>query len=210
MDHNPNTDFPSQWWSPSSLSIVCMYVMTIFSQRPLRGFSGALKGCSESFQNNCYFSSLSNKYVLMSCFEMLLFPAIWTCVFAGKLYPRHRSRLQLRIRASAWMSTGSEGRRGKISRRIANFDVPRLLKPEHRVPAEIKALFDECTLQREAESWIWFFVLLEASGDDLESVPPPVQTLEWGIRSRRRAAAFRIRWTRSVWTTEMPDNTELR
>ena len=35
-----------------------------------------LKGCSESFLNNCYFSSLSNRNVLISCFKMLLFPAI--------------------------------------------------------------------------------------------------------------------------------------
>ena len=42
----------------------------------------------------------------------------------------------------------------------------------------MKALFDGCTLQREAESRIWFFVLLEASGDDLESVTPPVRTLK--------------------------------
>ena len=64
-----------------------MYVFNIFLvSAPLRGFSGALKGCSESVPNNCYFSSLSNRYVLISCFEMLLFAAIWTRVVAGKLF----------------------------------------------------------------------------------------------------------------------------
>ena len=69
---------------------VCMYVFVciqhLFSQRPWRGFSGALKGCSESVPNNSYFLSLSNRYVLISCFEMLLFAAIWTRVAAGRLF----------------------------------------------------------------------------------------------------------------------------
>ena len=54
-----------------------VYVFNIYLvSAPLRGFSGALKGCSESVPNNSYFLSLSNRYVLISCFEMLLFAAI--------------------------------------------------------------------------------------------------------------------------------------
>ena len=50
-----------------------MYVINIFSvSAPLRGFSGALKGSSESVPKNCYFLSLSNREVLMSCLELLL------------------------------------------------------------------------------------------------------------------------------------------
>ena len=64
-----------------------MYVFNIYLvSAPLRGFSGALKGCSESVPNNSYLLSLSNRYVLISCFEMLLFAAIWTRVAAGRLF----------------------------------------------------------------------------------------------------------------------------
>ena len=56
---------------------ICMYVFNIYLvSAPSRGFSGALKGCSESVPNNSYLLSLSNRYVLISCFDMLLFAAI--------------------------------------------------------------------------------------------------------------------------------------
>ena len=53
------------------------------------------------------------------------------------------------------MTTGSEGQWGSIDRQIANFDVPRLLKPERRVPADMKALFDGCTLKPEAKPGLY-------------------------------------------------------
>ena len=49
---------------------VCMYLAFFLVSAPLKGFSGALKGCSESVLNNSYFLSLSNRSVLISCFEM--------------------------------------------------------------------------------------------------------------------------------------------
>ena len=62
---------PMFWWEP-------------------RLIVGARKGCSESVPNNSYLLSLSNRYVLISCFEMLLFYlkacSCWQTV------PRHRSR----------------------------------------------------------------------------------------------------------------------
>ena len=66
---------------------VCMYVYNIYLvSAPLRGFSVALKGCPESVPNNSYFLSLSNRYVSISCFEKLLFAAIWTSVAAGRMF----------------------------------------------------------------------------------------------------------------------------
>ena len=57
-----------------------MYVINIFL------VSAPLKGCFKSVPNNGYFTSLSNRYVLMSCLELLLLAAIWTSVAAGKLF----------------------------------------------------------------------------------------------------------------------------
>ena len=68
----------------------------------------------------------------------------------------------------------------------------------------MKALFDGCTLKREAGSWIWFFVLLEASGDDPESMLPPVRTLESEVEDGQRHSGFaehdqsELRWCQTT------------
>ena len=71
-----------------------MYVINIFlSQRSLKRLLRGTKGCSESVLNNCYFSSLSNRWVLMSCLELLLLAAICesqTTNTYGKLHVHFR------------------------------------------------------------------------------------------------------------------------
>ena len=59
---------------------VCMYVFNIYLvSAPLRGFSGALKGCSQSVPNNSYCLYQTNTFwsVASKCYCSQLFERVW-------------------------------------------------------------------------------------------------------------------------------------
>ena len=184
-----------------------MYVFNIFLvSAPLRGFSGALVGCSESVPNHSYFLSLSNRNVLIICVEMLLFAAIWTHVAAGKLFHAIGPAAE-----NPRLCMDDDRQRGTM-RQYWSAD------RKFWRPATVEAGTQSSCRYEGALWWMHFEtrsrilnpILCVAGSQCRRSRINAATGANFGIRSRRRAAAFRIRWTRSVWTTVMPDNTELQ
>ena len=173
---------------------------------PLRGFSGALMGCFESVLNHSYFLSLSNRNVLISCFEMLLFAAIWTRVAAGKLFQAIGPAAE-----NPRFCMDDDWHRGTM-RQYWSAD------RKFRRPTTVEAGTQSSCRYEGALWWMHFEkrsrilnLILCVAGSQCRWTRINAATgANFGIRSRRRAAAFRIRWTWSVWTMVMPDNTELQ
>ena len=112
-----------------------------------------------------------------------------------------------RIPASTSMIIGSDWRQDRIGRRIASVDAPVPPKPAHRVPEDTEVLSDVNSLQPAA---ILNLIRCTAGSQCRLSLISVDTGANFGIRSTRRAAAFKILWTRSLCTAVIPDRTELQ
>ena len=185
-----------------------MYVCNknLFRQRPLKsllgGPSGLFLNCSKS-SLYCQIEQMCLDQCPLNCFCSWL----WRHV---QPQANHSTSTVLpqRIPASASMIIDSDWPPDRIDQQIASVDASVPPKPAHRVLEDTEVLSDVNSLQPAAGSWTWFVALLGASADCLSI---NVDTgANFGIRSTRRAAAFKILWTRSVCTAEIPDRAELQ
>ena len=177
----------------------------MFRQRPLRVFSGALVDCSKTVPN-CHFIAELNKWVLISVLELLLFLAMESRAATGKLFHANGP-------ATAKPRLCIDDSRQRLTTR-QNWSADRKCRRTRR-PGTAETSTQSSWKYRGALWCIHFptscrilnLIRCTAGSQCRLSLINADTGANFGIRSTRRAAEFKIFWSRSVCTAVMPDRT---